>query len=65
MDHIAAVMSHASKRGLYGMPPATYYVPPNLVQPLNKLAETFTEMTETPIKLKLRAVEVDEEVKVQ
>ena len=64
MDHIAGILSHASKRGLYNMPPATYYVPPHLVQPLTDATRAFTTMNEQPINLDLQPVTVGDIITV-
>ncbi|CAG5133178.1 unnamed protein product [Candidula unifasciata] len=48
IDHIAAITSHVAKRELFGMKPARYYVPPNLVQPLLTVLRTHFEMAQTP-----------------
>lgn len=45
MDHIAGLYHHASKRSLYRLPQATYYVPPNLVDPLKSLGSLYSNIT--------------------
>ncbi|BFZ18505.1 hypothetical protein BsWGS_21544 [Bradybaena similaris] len=48
IDHVSAVTSHVAKRELFGLKPARYYVPPNLVQPLLTVLRAHYEMAQTP-----------------
>ncbi len=57
-------MSHASKRSLYNMPPATYYVPQNLLEPLKKMADLTSQMNEQKIGLTLKPVNIGDDVHV-
>ncbi|XP_005100447.2 tRNase Z TRZ1 [Aplysia californica] len=47
VDHIGAVANHVSKRGLNGMKPARYFVPPHLVDNLKSVTKAHYEMAET------------------
>lgn len=47
MDHIGGVTNHASKRGLYGMRKARYFVPPHLVENLMAVTKANCAMAET------------------
>ncbi|KAH9525426.1 mitochondrial 3'-tRNA processing endonuclease Trz2 [Bulinus truncatus] len=47
VDHIGAVASHVSKRGLYGMKPARYFVPPHLLEPMKSSLQAHYQMAET------------------
>ena len=64
-DHVGAIISHASKRGLYGMPPATYYLAPDLVKPLTDATKAFSVMNGEQINVNLRAVKIDERIQVR
>ncbi|ELT99514.1 hypothetical protein CAPTEDRAFT_108450, partial [Capitella teleta] len=46
-DHIAGIASHAAKRSLYNMRPASYYIPAHLEKPLDLIAETFSQLNES------------------
>ena len=46
LDHVSALIQHAGKRALYGMKPATYYLPPHLVSPIKAIADNFSIMHE-------------------
>ena len=63
-DHVGGIISHASKRGLYGMPPATYYLPPHLEKPLSDAIKAFSTMNGERIDLKLQSVKIDERIQV-
>ncbi|KAK0058817.1 nuclear ribonuclease Z [Biomphalaria pfeifferi] len=52
VDHIGAVASHVSKRGLGGLKPARYFVPPHLVEPLKSSLQAHYLMAETVEALK-------------
>ncbi|XP_064620865.1 uncharacterized protein LOC135483766 [Lineus longissimus] len=43
-DHTMGLTSHASKREMNGMVPATYYVPDHLMQPLTTIVKQFSLM---------------------
>uniref|UniRef100_A0A1I8H6T2 HMA domain-containing protein n=1 Tax=Macrostomum lignano TaxID=282301 RepID=A0A1I8H6T2_9PLAT len=42
VDHCGALHQHMRRRQLVGLPPATYYVPEHLVQPLIDIARLFS-----------------------
>ena len=47
MDHIGGLMQHVMKRSLYGMAPATYFMPGFLVEKVKAIAGLFQDMHET------------------
>jgi len=44
MDHVAGVAHHAKKRAIYGLPPATYFAPEDLVEPLKEIGRQYDKM---------------------
>lgn len=48
MDHVSGLFQHATKRNLYNLPPAVYYVPPDLVETLHKIGELLYTLSSTP-----------------
>ena len=46
-DHVGGVANHASKRGLFGMKKARYYVPPLLVENMRTVTNACFAMAQT------------------
>ena len=67
MDHIAGIANHASIRNLRGNKPrATYYIPTHLKEPLTKVLEGYSAMTEEDLleMVHIKTVDPGEEIKV-
>ncbi|KAK7499142.1 hypothetical protein BaRGS_00009689 [Batillaria attramentaria] len=47
LDHIGGVANHVSKRGLFGMRKARYFVPPHLVEDLKAVTSASCAMAQT------------------
>lgn len=52
MDHISAVPQHIKKRELCSQKPASYFVPPHLVESLLKVCSGYDELAENTKGLK-------------
>ena len=67
MDHVSALFQHATKRNLYNLPPAVYYVPPHLVESLHKMGQLFHSLSGTPdalLHLDIRPIQPGDSVLV-
>jgi ribonuclease BN (tRNA processing enzyme) len=66
MDHIAGIGSHISIRALRGSKPPTYYIPTHLQEPLVKVLEGYSAMTEEKIldQVHLQPVDPGADIKV-
>ena len=64
MDHISGVPHHAHKRSLYGQKPATYYVPSEVVQPLQDIGKLYAQMAETSFELNIKTIEPSQQIRV-
>ena len=66
IDHISGLISHAARRHLNSMRPATYYVPSALVQPLKTIASAYGQMhaNDKMDNIDLKAKGVDDVINV-
>ncbi|KAK2186227.1 hypothetical protein NP493_210g03042 [Ridgeia piscesae] len=64
IDHISGLISHAARRHLCCMRPATYYVPGALIEPLKMVASAYAQMhaNDKINDIDLKALGLDDEV---
>ncbi len=62
-DHIGSFAQHVAQRGLRGLPPATYYVPPGLGEELEELLHLWRRMDGGALPATIRTVEPGEELR--
>ncbi|KAL3856677.1 hypothetical protein ACJMK2_011405 [Sinanodonta woodiana] len=67
MDHISSIPQHASRRELFGMRKAAYYVPDHLMNLVKKVASTFHQINETDEildNLDIKSISLQDKIKV-
>lgn len=67
MDHVSGLFQHATKRSLYNLSPAVYYVPPNLVETLRNVGKQLHSLSGTPdilLDLDIRPIQPGDSVLV-
>ena len=55
MDHCGGIPLHASRRQLAGLTPATYYVPPGMVSPVEQILDAYRTLTDSPLPAAVRS----------